>query len=160
MYAHPPRRILGILPRIGVTCLLLLPTVLVPYLEINATHLLNPQWPAHARLHEGWQLMTNSALGLLALAWTWSRGGLARACALGAIVTGSFVVAWLLRGMYGGSMAGTATSGVALLGYDAALVAMAGSCLAYSAIGTWQCVHGGATPSSGPAVRQCGSRTH
>ncbi|MDM8349506.1 hypothetical protein P8H27_11430 [Pseudomonas sp. sp1636] len=39
----------------------------VPLLEINSTHVFNPSWEAHARLHEARQLATNSALALLSL---------------------------------------------------------------------------------------------
>jgi hypothetical protein len=27
-----------------------------PLLEANVAHVLNPEWPPHARLHEAWQL--------------------------------------------------------------------------------------------------------
>ena len=49
--------------------------ILVPFLEISDTHLLNPDWPAHARLHEAWQLLTNASLSALALllVWRWNR---------------------------------------------------------------------------------------
>ena len=42
--------------------------IIVPVLELNDTHLTNPHWPEHARLHEAWQLLTNALIVLLA-AW-------------------------------------------------------------------------------------------
>ena len=49
--------------------------LLIPILEINQTHLFNSEWPSHARLHEAWQLITNTAISALALylAWTGKR---------------------------------------------------------------------------------------
>ncbi|BFN28172.1 hypothetical protein PSCT_04341 [Pseudomonas sp. SCT] len=48
----------------------------VPLLEINQTHVFNPQWEPHMRLHEVWQLATNSALALLALWLAWARNNI------------------------------------------------------------------------------------
>lgn len=41
--------------------------LVVPIFEINASHVFNPHWPPHARLHEVWQLATNCALGAFSL---------------------------------------------------------------------------------------------
>ncbi len=132
MSAHDPVPGAGgfdLSPRYGarllVTLCLLIFTVLVPMLETNATHLLNPAWPAHARLHEGWQLLTNAAIGLLALVRTWTPGRLGSACLLGTLVSGGFVLAWLARDVYGGSMQGTSTAAATWLGVDAAVLVMA-----------------------------------
>lgn len=104
-------------------CLLVFP-VLVPLLEVNASHLLNPSWPAHARLHEAWQLLANGAVALCAIAWTWMHGRFRQACLLGMLLAGSFVLAWLLREAYGGSMQGTTTGGSKVLGVDLAVAVM------------------------------------
>lgn len=50
--------------KIAVTFAALLFGLIVPILEVNATHLLNPLWPSHGRLHEAWQLLTNTAIAL------------------------------------------------------------------------------------------------
>ncbi|WP_309644311.1 hypothetical protein [Phenylobacterium sp.] len=78
--------------------------LLVPVLEINATHVWNPDWPAHARLHEVWQLITNCLLagGCLWLAWV--RNQVAAASLLALAVISGFLAAYLVRGAYGGSM--------------------------------------------------------
>ena len=39
----------------------------VPILDINATHVFNPDWTPHVRIHEVWQLLTNSSLGVLCI---------------------------------------------------------------------------------------------
>lgn len=78
--------------------------LVVPLLEVNATHLFNPEWSAHARTHEAWQLTTNAALGLLALWLLWKRGEPKLAGAISIVVMGSFLVAFMLQDAYGGSM--------------------------------------------------------
>lgn len=76
----------------------------VPILEINATHVFNPEWPPHARLHEVWQLITNSSLALLALWLAWFRNEVRLASVLAILVTGGFLIAYAIRNTYGGSM--------------------------------------------------------
>lgn len=90
--------------RIAVSLCLLLFGLVVPWLEISPSHVLNPAWPAHARLHEAWQLATNCALAGWGLYALWRRGDLALACRLGLAVTGGFLLAWLLRDSYRGAM--------------------------------------------------------
>ncbi len=45
--------------KIFITLGVLVYAVIVPYLKIKASHVFNPLWPPHARLHEVWQLSTN-----------------------------------------------------------------------------------------------------
>ncbi|SNC74659.1 hypothetical protein SAMN04487881_2492 [Marinobacter sp. es.048] len=79
--------------------------VVVPYLEINDTHVFNPAWVAHAKLHEVWQLITNSSLGAVALWLTWfSQNGRAQASLIALLVTGGFLAAFAMQDLYGGSM--------------------------------------------------------
>ena len=78
---------------------------LIPVLEANDSHLFNPEWPAHARLHQAWQLLTNSALALVALWLAMVRGHERLAAGLSLVVVGALVVAWGLSGIYGGEIA-------------------------------------------------------
>jgi len=78
--------------------------VVVPVLELNATHVWDPTWPAHARLHEVWQLATNSLFAAAALWLVWARRETRAPAAIAAIVTGGFFVAYVAREAYGGSM--------------------------------------------------------
>lgn len=79
--------------------------VVVPYLEINDTHVFNPAWLAHAKLHEVWQLITNSSLGAIALWLTWfAQNGRAQASLIALLVTGGFLAAFAMQDLYGGSM--------------------------------------------------------
>ena len=76
----------------------------VPFLEINATHVFNPDWTPHARIHEVWQLFTNSWLALLCLWFVWARSEIILPAIIGLAVTGGFLIAYFIRGSYGGSM--------------------------------------------------------
>lgn len=108
---------------ISFACLIL--AVAVPVLEVNATHLFNPAWPEHARLHEAWQLLANGAIALvcLYLAWRTEHGRLAAVVLLA--VTGSFLAAFALADLYGGSMAGTSSAATEVGGVNPAVAVMA-----------------------------------
>lgn len=95
----------------------------VPVLEINDTHVFNPEWPAHARLHDVWQLLTNSGLGLFAIWLIWARGNVRLAGIITLFVTGGFLVAYLIRASYGGSMVLSDGSEKLVLGVNLGLAA-------------------------------------
>jgi hypothetical protein len=78
--------------------------LLVPILEVNPSHVFNPHWPAHALIHEVWQLITNSMLGLYCLWLTWVKKELILPSLIGMFVTGGFLLAFLLKEFFGGSM--------------------------------------------------------
>lgn len=40
-------------------------------IDVGITHLLNPDWDAHARVHEAWRLLTNSFIAFLGLYLIW-----------------------------------------------------------------------------------------
>ncbi len=76
----------------------------VPYLEINDTHVFNPAWTPHARIHEVWQLMTNTSLAGLVIWLAWAKQEVVRGATIGLLITGGFLVAFTIRDSYGGSM--------------------------------------------------------
>lgn len=51
--------------------------VVVPIFELNDSHVFNPNWEAHARLHEVWQLATNCAIGAFSFWLVWFKAMLA-----------------------------------------------------------------------------------
>ena len=57
--------------KIAVTFSVILYAIIVPFLEINETHIWNPDWTPHVRIHEVWQLITNSSIGALCLWLVW-----------------------------------------------------------------------------------------
>lgn len=90
--------------KLVITFGVLLYAVAVPILDVSVTHVFNPDWTPHARIHEVWQLITNSSIGLFCLWLTWQRRQIIMSALLSLSVTGSFLVAFALQDSYGGSM--------------------------------------------------------
>ncbi|MEE1923256.1 hypothetical protein V0R50_16690 [Pseudomonas sp. 148P] len=111
------------LARVLVTVGIVFYAVVVPILEINDTHVFNPAWTPHARLHETWQLFTNTALGAFSVWLVWGRDDLRLASLLTTFVTGGFLMAYCLRDGYGGSMVLTDGSEKMIFGLNLGLVA-------------------------------------
>ena len=87
-----------------ITFSALLYAIVVPFLEINETHVFNPNWTPHVRIHEVWQLITNSGIGLLCLWLVWVKNEIKISGILSLLVTGGFLIAFMLQEFYGGSM--------------------------------------------------------
>ncbi|MDO6601841.1 hypothetical protein [Arenibacter palladensis] len=87
-----------------ITFSILLYAIVVPFLEINETHVFNPNWTPHVRIHEVWQLITNSGIGLLCLWLVWVKNEIKISGILSLLVTGGFLIAFMLQEFYGGSM--------------------------------------------------------
>lgn len=87
-----------------ITFSIILYAVAVPFLEINDTHVFNPDWTPHVRIHEVWQLITNSAIGILCLWLVWVKKETKVSTILSLLVTGGFLLAYILQDFYGGSM--------------------------------------------------------
>jgi hypothetical protein len=102
--------------RIMITICVLLYAAGVPYLEVYGTHVFNMEWHAHARLHNVWQLITNSLIGVSCLWLVWARNEIRLPALLSALVTGGFILAFLLREFYQGSMKHSDGSEVTVLG--------------------------------------------
>ncbi len=88
----------------AITFSILLYAIAVPYLEINNTHVFNPDWTPHVRIHEVWQLLTNSTIGLLCLCLVWFKNDTKLSAVLSLLITGGFLLAFILKDYYGGSM--------------------------------------------------------
>lgn len=95
------------MPKITILSVALCAFVLsavIPFMEISESHLFNPEWPSHARLHEAWQLIENAAISILALILVWKGIAPRLGIVLGLILSTSFLIAWLAGPLYGGSM--------------------------------------------------------
>lgn len=90
--------------KIVITFSILLYAIAVPFLEINATHVFNPDWTPHVRIHEVWQLLTNSGIGVLCLWLVWFKKETKISTLLSMLITGGFLLAFILKDLYGGSM--------------------------------------------------------
>ena len=74
--------------------------------DINSSHLLNPDWDSHARVHEAWRLSTNLFIFLLAIFLLWSKGQEILASFLSLCIHLGFVISALLMPFYGGKPIG------------------------------------------------------
>lgn len=92
------------LTKLSVTLSIILYAIAVPYLEISNTHVFNPDWTPHAKIHEVWQLISNSCIGLLCLWLLWAKGQTQLSALLSLLVMGGFLLAYALQDLYGGSM--------------------------------------------------------
>ena len=78
--------------------------LLIPVLEVGPTHVFNADWPAHARLHEVWQLATNGLISILSVLLVHRDNSRWVAGALGLTINLGFLAALTVSGLYGGSM--------------------------------------------------------
>lgn len=92
------------IPKVLITICVLFYAIGSPIAEINASHVFNPDWTPHVRIHEVWQLITNSSLGLVVLWIIWVRNRVVLGGVISLVVLGSFIVAFMLQDFYGGSM--------------------------------------------------------
>lgn len=75
----------------------------------------------HARVHEVWQLLTNTALGRYAAWRLWRHHDLRTASVINSVVMVSFLAAFLVRDSYGGSMVVEGRGELRLLGLNIAV---------------------------------------
>lgn len=90
--------------KFAITFSIILYAFAVPFLEINNTHVFNPDWTPHALIHEVWQLITNTGIGFLCLWLVWFKKETTISALLSLLITGGFLLAFILRDYYGGSM--------------------------------------------------------
>lgn len=90
--------------KIAITFSIILYAIVVPFLELNETHLFNHDWTPHVKIHEVWQLITNSSIGLFCLWLLWVKKETKISAILSLLITGGFLLAFTLKESYGGSM--------------------------------------------------------
>ena len=90
--------------KFSITFSVILYAIIVPFLEINDTHVFNPDWTPHAKIHEVWQLFTNSSIGIFCLWLVWVKKEFKTSILLSMLVTGGFLMAYCIQNLYGGSM--------------------------------------------------------
>jgi len=110
--------------KILITLCVTIFAVVIPILEVNTSHVFNASWPAHARFHEVWQLITNCGLGLLCLWLAWKGKSVQLASVLVVLVMGGVLLAHGLQDVYGGSVLSGNTSKT-VLGMELAAAAAA-----------------------------------
>ena len=106
----------------AITFSVFLFAIVVPFLEINATHVFNPDWTPHMRIHEVWQLITNTSIGVLCLWLAWVKNNTKLSSILCLLVTGGFLLAFTIKNLYGGSMQFLDGSEKTLLGVNVGVI--------------------------------------
>ncbi len=106
------------LARIILTIPAVFLAIVPPLVDLNETHVLNPLWIGHARLHTVWLLATNSLVSLTAIVILWRPileslrlSVILAGVLVGSVLTGFFVAA-ATQSSYGGSL--TDPNGVAI----------------------------------------------
>ena len=106
------------LARILVTIAAVFLALVPPLVDLNESHVTNPLWIGHARLHTVWLITTNSCVSVIALWLLWQRPSgfrrkslLLAAGLVGSVLLGFFVAA-ATQSAYGGSL--TDPNGVAM----------------------------------------------
>jgi hypothetical protein len=93
-----------------MTLAILAGSVLPLVVDISHSHLLNPTWPPHARVHEVWLLATGIGVGGVVLWLIWMRQEPLLAAILTACVLGGFLIAAATAPLYGGVLVDPATA--------------------------------------------------
>lgn len=78
--------------------------LVVPILEISTSHVFNPDWPGHARMHDVWQLGSNILFSIFAVWLLVAKKDVLLASVINFFVVAPFTVAYIIRGAYGGDM--------------------------------------------------------
>ena len=74
--------------------------------DVNTSHLLNPDWDSHARVHEAWRLSTNFLVFSLGIFLLWSKNKEILAGLVSLCIHLGFVIAAILMPLYGGEPVG------------------------------------------------------
>ena len=84
------------------TICLLLGTMLPLIVDTGSTHLLNPDWDAHSRVHEVWRLSTNIFIAVIGLYLLWVSNYLLIPALLSSCIVLGFFSAIFSMSLYGG----------------------------------------------------------
>ena len=84
------------------TICLLLGTMLPLIVDTGSTHLLNPDWDAHSRVHEVWRLSTNIFIEVIGLYLLWVSNYLLLPALLSSCIVLGFFSAIFTMSLYGG----------------------------------------------------------
>ena len=105
--------------RILITLATLLYGIAPLFADLNATHVLNPAWTPHSRVHMVWLLGTNSCIAAVALWLLWFRAQLVLSAILGFCVMAGFWIAVATSPFYGGAFSDARGIDTKILGIEA-----------------------------------------
>ncbi|MEM1075064.1 MAG: DUF6640 family protein [Pseudomonadota bacterium] len=72
--------------------------------DLNETHLYNPDWSPHARVHGAWFLFFGALMSFLALFLLWIRNDIVLPIVIGLCFVAGFWLAFLTSSFYGGAL--------------------------------------------------------
>ena len=75
-------------------------------LDIGDTHLFNPNWDEHSRVHEVWRIATNSMIAFLGLYLIWKKNMLSIAALLSLCMILGFMISIITMPFYNGLAVG------------------------------------------------------
>ena len=93
-------------PKILTSVCLILAGIGPLLLDIGDTHLFNPSWDEHSRVHEVWRLATNFMITSLGLYLIWSKNMLSIASLLSLCMILGFMVSVITMPLYNGLAVG------------------------------------------------------
>jgi hypothetical protein len=94
------------IPKILTSVCLILAGIGPLLLDIGDTHLFNPSWDEHSRVHEVWRLATNFMVASLGLYLVWSKHMLSIASLLSLCMILGFMVSVITMPLYNGLAVG------------------------------------------------------
>jgi hypothetical protein len=94
------------IPKILTSVCLILAGIGPLLLDIGDTHLFNPSWDEHSRVHEVWRLATNFMVASLGLYLIWSKHMLSIASLLSLCMILGFMVSVITMPLYNGLAVG------------------------------------------------------
>lgn len=86
--------------------------------DANSTHLFNPDWTDHAKLHLAWLLGTFLSLGMLSLYLLWRRSQIVLSAAIGFCVAAGFWIALATMNIYGGALTDPGSPDTSVFGIE------------------------------------------
>lgn len=105
--------------KLALTAVTLIYGIVPAIADLNETHLLNPHWSAHARLHGAWFLFFGASMAALSLYFVWLRDSLILPTVIGLAFVSGFWLAVLTAPLYGGALVDANGVETQILGLDA-----------------------------------------
>jgi len=107
-----------VISRILITLATLLYGIAPLFADLNVTHVLNPEWTPHSRVHMVWLLGTGFSIAVLALWLLWARAQLVLSAVLGLCVMAGFWIAAATSPFYGGALSDVRGINTKILGVE------------------------------------------
>ncbi|MEL7396919.1 MAG: DUF6640 family protein [Pseudomonadota bacterium] len=95
---------LKVILKIGVSAITVFYGIVPAIADLNETHLFNPLWSEHARLHGAWFLVFAAGIALIALFLIWVRDDVLLPITFGLMFVLGFWVATISAPLYGAAL--------------------------------------------------------